>query len=100
MKRAQTRLRVFLDHAQQGFGRAFGFAPALFPVLERPDAHPYHAGELALGEAEPFPHRLDIDRAHHGAAVRDILPAHDRSHLLNALHELLEVLVIHVCMFR
>lgn len=94
------RLGFLLDHAQQGLCRAFRFTPALLPVLKCLDAHSNHSGKLTLGEAESFTQSLDINCLQNGSAVRELLSAHDRSHLLHALDELLKIFVIHWCMIR
>lgn len=72
MQRPDCRLRFFVDDVQQGDGRAFGVAAALFPVAQGADGDHEQGCELGLGEARFFADFFDIDgrqRAQFGGGV-------------------------------
>ncbi len=71
MKRREHGFRLTLDHFEQAFGRAIGFAAALFPVLQGADADADHAGEGGLGQFNAFAEVTHIGFMTCGPAVRD-----------------------------
>jgi len=63
-ERAEDVLRIGIDRTQQGFCRASGYAPTLFPVAQRRHLNIDDVGKLCLRELGLGADFLDLDRIH------------------------------------
>ena len=94
-KRLFYGLRVAQCHLEQRSRRPLWLASALLPVLQCGYTNADHAGKLALGLMQPGADGLHVQRAKLKNTTGLALSALDLARLLYALHQELEIVLVH-----